>query len=500
MNGLHILAFFLGLPTAAPVCGGTSDAPAAFVREEDALARALEAVCSDAIRADLRFIASDELEGRDTPSQGLRMAARFIRARLARLGFVPLGDDGGFFHHYRMGRNALRVGETMALILDGATTTELVFGRDYYFWPNGVATLDRTGEVVFVGQAKPEELASLEFSGRFAFAFDERSTGERRGRGRAVRERQELLKARGAIGLVVASPLDGQNDAHGGERAAGIAGWAQRGDLDVLSFEKPEVWPQINVSADTARKLLAKTGEKPELGASLGVSLRDVRAAECLDVIELENVAGLWLGSDPELSKEVIVVSAHYDHVGVQDGEIYNGADDNGSGTCGMLAIAEALAAHGPLRRSILLLWLSGEEKGLKGSYAWTKDPSLGEGQRVVCDLNLDMIGRNAPDYLLITPTREHEAYNGLARLAERLAPLEGFPKLGGCDEYWARSDQMNFSENLGVPVAFLFSGEHEDYHGPGDEADKIDYDKVARVARLVVRILDGLQGDEIGL
>ncbi len=499
MNGFHFLAFLLGLPPAASVAGLTSDAPAAFVRDEGALARALDSIHPAAIRADLRFIASDELEGRDTPSQGLRKAARFIRARLQRLGFAPLGDDGGFFHHYQMGRTALRAGETKALILDGATTTELVFGRDYYFWPNGVATLDRTGEVVFVGEAKPDELGSLEFSGRFAFAFDERSTGERRGRGRAARERQALLKARGAIGLIVASPLDGK-DAHGGERAAGIAGWAQRGELDVLSGEKEEVWPQIHVSAETARKLLARVGEKPKVGASLGLALRDVRVAECLDVIELENVAGLWPGSDPGLSQEVIVVSAHYDHVGVQDGEIYNGADDNGSGTCGMLAIAEALTAHGPMRRSILLLWVSGEEKGLRGSYAWTKDPSLHEGQRVVCDLNIDMIGRNAPDYLMITPTQEHEAYNGLTRLAERLAPLEGFPKLGGCDEYWARSDQMNFSENLGVPVAFLFSGEHEDYHGPGDEADKIDYDKVARVARLVVRILDGLQGDESGL
>jgi Zn-dependent M28 family amino/carboxypeptidase len=162
------------------------------------------------------------------------------------------------------------------------------------------------------------------------------------------------------------------------------------------------------------------------------------------------------------------------------------------------MAIAEALTAYGPMRRSVLLLWVSGEEKGLLGSKAWTLDPTLPEGMRAVCNLNIDMIGRNPSDYLLITPTRQHPAYNGLTRMAERHAPLEGFPRLGGCDEYWRRSDHMNFSDQLGVPVAFLFSDVHEDYHQPSDTWDKIDFDKIRRVSRLVVRMLDALQGMDL--
>ena len=212
----------------------------------------------------------------------------------------------------------------------------------------------------------------------------------------------------------------------------------------------------------------------------------------------LENVCGLWPGSDPELSKEVLIVSAHYDHVGENDDEIFNGADDNGSGTVGLMAIAEALAAHGPMKRSVLLLWVSGEEKGLKGSEAWTLDPTLPEGMRPVANLNIDMIGRNAPNYLLITPTVDHPAYNGLTRMAERTAPLEGFPKLGSCDEYWERSDHRNFSVNLEIPVAFLFSDVHEDYHQSTDTVEKIDYDKIARVSRVVVRMLDHLQDMDV--
>ena len=120
------------------------------------------------------------------------------------------------------------------------------------------------------------------------------------------------------------------------------------------------------------------------------------------------------------------------------------------------------------------------------------------EGMRAVANLNIDMIGRNAPDSLLITPTREHTAYDFLTEIAEACAPLEGFPELGNADAYWSRSDHANFSRNLGIPVAFLFTDVHDDYHRPTDTVEKIDYDKMRRVTRMVMRMLAALQGDEL--
>jgi Zn-dependent M28 family amino/carboxypeptidase len=186
--------------------------------------------------------------------------------------------------------------------------------------------------------------------------------------------------------------------------------------------------------------------------------------------------------------------------VGVgQDGQVYNGADDNGTGTCGLLALAEALVFRGPLRRSVLLLWVSGEEKGLYGSQAWTASPWLPDGARPFANINLDMIGRNAPQQIHLTPSRAHSAYNGLSRLAERLAPEEGFTEISSADDYYTRSDHVNFAR-LGLPVTFLFADIHEDYHRPGDDPEKIDGDKVRRVVRLVLRILEAMQDDSLAL
>jgi len=115
-------------------------------------------------------------------------------------------------------------------------------------------------------------------------------------------------------------------------------------------------------------------------------------------------------------------------------------------------------------------------------------------------DINIDMVGRNAPDQLLVTPTRKKtKEYNGLVRRAERLSKLEGFTDLGSADQYYERSDHFEFAK-LGIPVMFLFADVHEDYHRPGDDPEKLDYDKIRRSMRLVLRILDELQDDKLDL
>ncbi|MBO0800868.1 MAG: M28 family peptidase, partial [Blastocatellia bacterium] len=230
-----------------------------------------------------------------------------------------------------------------------------------------------------------------------------------------------------------------------------------------------------------------------------------------VETIVTQNVVAIFEGSDPVLKDEYVAIGAHYDHVGdnpqdgcrpVGDDNICNGADDDGSGTTGVLAIAEALA-HGPRpKRSILLAWHAGEEKGLWGSEFITSNPPVPINQ-IITQLNIDMIGRSKksndnPRNAGLTGPNEIYVIGSkimstdLGELSE--AVNKSFLNLKFNYKYDApndperlfyRSDHFNYARR-GIPIIFYFDGIHEDYHMPSDTADKIDYEKMAKVARTI--------------
>ena len=490
-----LFSLFVAVPTAV-AAQSVVEAPERD-RSERGLDAGLRAIRPDQIRSDLYFFADDEMRGRDTPSHELRVAARFIRARLDRLRFTPGGTDGSWFHTFDLTARRIDVERSKAVAIGERTRTQFVFGEDYFLYSlKHVANLSHSADVVYCGAGEKRELASIEFDGRWALCVD---------RGGSSMRRMRNVERAGAGGLLVIPDPDSKDDPYVGKLARTTES-ALSGVVSRSSGDREPPMPSVYFSRDAALRLLEATTirvEQPEttwpaIGAPVGIEFIEQRAGG--GIVDVENVCGLWPGSDSLLRDEVIIVSAHYDHVGARGGKIWNGADDNGSGSMGLLALAEALHAYGPMRRTVLLLWVSGKEKGLWGSDAWTKDPSLPEGARPICDINIDMVGRNAPEYMLVTPSPQHAAYNGLSRLVHELAPGEGFTQLGSADPWWARSDHANFARNLDIPVAFLFSDEHEDYHQPTDTADKIDYDKIHRVIRLVLRLIDALQSDDLDL
>jgi Zn-dependent M28 family amino/carboxypeptidase len=213
------------------------------------------------------------------------------------------------------------------------------------------------------------------------------------------------------------------------------------------------------------------------------------------------NVVAMIPGSDPQLRNEYIVISAHMDHVGVGQAvngdSIYNGADDDASGTTGILEVAEAFSrlAQRP-RRTVVFLHVSGEEKGLLGSEWYSEHPTL-PLERIVANINVDMIGRNAPDSVVVIG----KDYSSLGGVANRLAAAH--PELGLtlADDMWPqerfffRSDHFNFARKE-VPAIFFFSGVHADYHRPSDHVEKLDTDKAARIARMVFYIANDVAND----
>ena len=204
------------------------------------------------------------------------------------------------------------------------------------------------------------------------------------------------------------------------------------------------------------------------------------------------NVVAVLEGSDPSLRDEYLVYSAHMDHVGIRAADesgdsIWNGADDNASGTTAVLEVAEALASLPTApRRSIVFLLVSGEERGLWGSAHYAENPTV-PADRIVANLNADMVGRNWPD-TIVAIGKEH---SDLGETLERVNAAH--PELGmtAIDDLWpdenfySRSDHYNFALK-GVPILFFFNGVHDDYHGRDDEVDRIDTDKAARIAQLL--------------
>lgn len=473
-------------------------APASLAQagESTALAAALAAVREDHFTADIYFLAGDELRGRDTPSPELRIAALYIKARVERLGFTPGAEGGGWMHEYSLRRWRMAPEHCLLQASKGDESLDFRIGSDYYLQLASHATnLDIRGETICVGSASKRSLEGLDLNGKWAVLLDT---------GKVVNRSVDRCFLAGAVGVLV-TPGPKYSKKPYAER------YQRRADrmLDYSRFaldrgkEAAEPFPVVMLDREAAGRLFTFCATPlqdgyPAIGASLGIELHEQRAIE-LDQPQVSNVCAFWPGSDPELASETMIVSAHYDHVGVKDGEIYNGADDNASGTCGLLALADALVAYGPMQRSVLLLWVSGEEKNLWGSEMWARSGWLPGGARAVLDLNIDMIGRTEDDELYITPSDGHESYNSVARAAYALAAQEGFPELESQDEYWTRSDHVNFERFLDIPVAFLSSGEHPDYHKPSDTPDKIKGAKSVRIVRLVFRMLDELQGAELG-
>lgn len=479
----------------------------------DGLDRALDAVRPTAVRADVDFLAAPVLGGRETPSAGLEFAAEYLRVRVARLGLQP-GARGAWFHEYALRRRGATQEDCRLLLAVDGEERELRPIRDYLWTSARAADSFRTGGVVLVGDAGRAALASVPqgaLQDRWALAT---------ARPERLQSTRRRLRAAGALGVLIVDAQDprdeDERDARAGalrrtersmegrlslartgetedaEDAAAESGEDDSGDGGERSTRgrvAPPELPFFELVPERAREWSSRLDLRGEVGTVLPALVTDERVARDRRV-PVRNLCALLPGDDPALADEWIVCTAHYDHVGVRQGELHPGADDNASGTAGLLAVAEALAAAGPRPRSVLFVWFSGEENGLWGSEAFCRDLPLPEGARVVANLNLDMIGRTEADELYLTPTREHAAYTPFAGLAEELCVQEGFPALRSQDEYFDASDHASFAQQLGVPVAFLSTGDHPDYHQPTDTPDKLDEAKVARVARLAVRVL----------
>ena len=244
------------------------------------------------------------------------------------------------------------------------------------------------------------------------------------------------------------------------------------------------------------REQMQKKGKSKAVKIKTDVSLDLVRS---ITRYESSNVAGKLVGTDPDLREEYVVITGHYDHLGKRGDDIYNGADDNASGTSAVIEMAESFTkarAKGVApRRSILFLLVTGEEKGLLGSEYYAEHPTV-PLEQIIANVNIDMIGRvdeehqDNPNYVYVIgsdrlSTELHDINEAANKNYTQLNLDYTYNDENDPNRYYYRSDHYNFAKR-GIPAIFYFSGVHKDYHRPTDTVDKILFDKMSHITRLI--------------
>lgn len=485
LNRVAVLAGVLGVCLVA----------ASTMARGDDLAGALDRIAADSLKGHLSFIASDLLEGRDTPSRGLDIAAEYIAAQFRRAGLEPVGDDG----YFQTARWIVRGPDPSTFSLDintGKETLRVADDQTSFF---SAAAVDVSAPLLKLGALDDAALDALDektVSGRAVVAdIPEPSAVARNERAAVSSARLKLLRRLQELKAAVVLAPDGDSNSARGITGARLVDPENTRGFDVAR-SRPIGPALVRVHEPKVVEWLRAipAGTQPD-GATITLKL----GPPVDRPVAVRNVAGLLRGSDPELRDTFVMVTAHYDHVGrgaaVNGDSIYNGANDDGSGTVSVIEVASALAKLDPRpKRSILFVTFFGEEHGLLGSAYYGRHP-LVPLAKTVADLNLEQVGRTDDT----EGSREGKAsltgfdFSTVGDVIKAAGEAEGidvFKHPRNSDAFFGASDNQALA-NVGIPahtlcVAFIYP----DYHGALDHWDKIDYVHMAKINRVVARSL----------
>lgn len=441
----------------------------------------------------LHVLASDEYQGRETGKEGQKMAMRYLIENFKSYG-IEEGEHGFTQTFKLLEQESKNCSFSLA-------DQKFIINQDFTLSPSITPNQTLENELVFVGygiqDSDYDDYEGNDVKGKFVFFLEGSPAKKKLNQDWDYDKKKALAKEKGAIGIVYrSSNLESYltKYKHQYEKAR----------MKLKEDVEKDPFYSVVLTKIAANKVLEANGfnikklEKKGLGKYQSFS-----SAFTLEInkpsqeLTSENVLAYIPGE--EYKDELIVITAHYDHIGMHDSLIFNGADDDGSGTSALLEIAEAFMlakknGNGP-KRSILIMPVSGEEKGLLGSKYYTNNPVFPLG-KTVCNLNVDMIGRydeahiNDSNYVYLIGS--DKLSSELHDLSERVNST--YTKIGldytfndenDPNRFYYRSDHYNFAKN-NIPVIFYFNGVHEDYHKSTDTVEKIDFSKMERISRLI--------------
>ncbi|HKA22845.1 MAG TPA: M28 family peptidase [Blastocatellia bacterium] len=543
----------------------------AFSSVADAKSNGREAITQEDLKEWLTYLASDELEGRNTFTEGLGLAAGYIAERLRSWGVKPGGPNGSYLQRVAVLGVKSENNSTITVEANGQTRTfknkegvnfptnvggkRVLTSDQIEFVGYGInAPLAKHNDyegknvkgkvVVFLGSTPPKGLEGTQYRralfGRSRYATDQggavASIGVGGNFGRGGAGQQGAGQQQGARGQG-----QGQTPGEGASPGAGAFGGGQTDGVDFTTVQRLDAMiPPAATAQDELFEFLfsgadvkyAELKEKASKGEPLpAFTLKNVRVTFNIDakyqVIRTQythNVVGIIEGTDPKLKETYVAFGAHYDHVGYAEGEpgqsanaprglrppgrvtagaqndrIWNGADDDGSGTVTILGIAKAFATGAKPKRSLVFVWHSGEERGLWGSRYFADYPTV-PMDKMVAQINMDMVGRNRDDkteeantvYIVGSDRISTEFHNVTVDANAVLAkPLKLDYEMNDptdLEQIYYRSDHYSYAAK-GVPIVFLTTGLHPDYHTNTDSVEKINFEKMARIGQYAYEV-----------
>ena len=463
----------------------------------------------------LTVLTSDSLEGRETGTEGNFKAAQFIARQFEQLGLPKVVNNNSYFQRMvytneAWNNIALKVNEQTyrhqfnfyalpgtnpAVKGNTIETTEVIYlgyGIDDKKYSDYKKAGNLTGKVILINPGEPQNKDSICLITK-SKSVSSWSTD--------IKQKLKVAFERGVKAVLIIDPDLAKNI----KENRRLFSRNITGDVELPDGKYAN---SLFISPDVAREIIGKKAEdvkkareKMAKGKSRPLSM------PCKVKIDMDkffrqlignNVLGFIEGSDPLLKNEIVIVSAHYDHLGKRGESIYHGADDNGSGTSSVLNIAKALTeakrkGQGP-RRSVLCLLMTGEEKGLLGSKYYVTYPIF-PLEKTVADVNIDMVGRvdekykDNPNYIYVIgadklSSEMHQINEDMNKTYTKLTLDYTYNDENDPNRYYYRSDHYNFAEK-GIPVIFYFNGTHDDYHQPSDTIDKINFSEMSVRAKL---------------